>query len=516
MIQKRFESVDGLIDFLSNRRTILQILASVALVVLADWLFYRQPIGWTLGAYGAIAGVIVMLLGDSRFRKLPSLLLGVCYFSLCFRTLVDPEPLGVILGLLAWVTLTLTLREGWSWSLMLWCSRWYQFFSGMMWSLLMAAISVLVLPFVPVYAVLRVQQFRAWRFPFLLGFVFLGLFALANPVIALVFSTLYRTVMRILVHVPSIAGILRFLFWLAVGALLWTLQRHRTEPSDIPLDEVTMVLPTAWNKLVTPEVARNALVLFNVLFAAQTLLDLWCLWGGGALPAGMSHAEYAHRGAYPLIVTAMLAAAFVMVTFREGTDGSEQKVTRCLLYAWLLQNILLVVSAGWRLGLYVAVYSLTRLRLAAGVWMVLVACGLIWIIVRILKNHSNFWLIKANVLTLMIVVWCYSCGTPKMFIADYNVSHCRELGHPTANPIDLKYLEALGYDALPAVIRLERDLHESANGDFVRQVIDRLAARLDSQMGDWRGMTLKRWYVRRQLEKARLLRSETKGQSVRE
>ena len=103
-----------------------------------------------------------------------------------------------------------------------------------------------------------------------------------------------------------------------------------------------------------------------------------------------------------------------------------------------------------------------------------------------------------------------------MFIADYNVSHCRELGHPTANPIDLKYLEALGYDALPAVIRLERDLHESANGDFVRQVIDRLAARLDSQMGDWRGMTLKRWYVRRQLEKARLLRSETKGQSVRE
>ena len=502
MTHKRFELVDGFIDFFAKRRTSAQLLASIALVVLADWLFYAHPIGWTLGGYGAFAGVVVILLGDSRFRKLPSILLGVCYFSLCLRAVVDPEPWVVILGFSVWVSLTLTLREGWSWSLKIWFTRWYQFVSGYLWSLLIATISVLVLPLVPVYAVLRVQRFRAWRFPFLLGFVFLGLFAIANPVISLVFSTLYRTLMRICAHVPSFAEFLRFLFWLAVGALLWTLQRHRTEQGDRPSDEATTVLPTAWNELVTPEVARNALVLFNILFAAQTLLDLWCLWGGGALPEGMTHAEYAHRGAYPLIVTAMLAAAFVMVTFREGTVGSEQKVTRWLLYAWLLQNILLVISAGWRLRLYVAVFSLSRLRLAAGVWMFLVACGLIWIIVRILNNHSNSWLIKANVLTLMVVLLCYSCWTPKMFIANFNVSHCRELGHPTASPIDLKYLEGLGYDALPALIRLERDLPRSANHDFVCQVKDRLAVRLASQLRDWRGMTLKRWYVRRQLEEA--------------
>ncbi|NTU96117.1 MAG: DUF4173 domain-containing protein, partial [Bacteroidales bacterium] len=39
----------------------------------------------------------------------------------------------------------------------------------------------------------------------------------------------------------------------------------------------------------------------------------------------------------------------------------------------------LVFSAGWRLWLYVTVFSLSRLRVAAGVWMFLVACGLIWI-----------------------------------------------------------------------------------------------------------------------------------------
>ena len=48
----------------------------------------------------------------------------------------------------------------------------------------------------------------------------------------------------------------------------------------------------------------------------QTGLDLAYLWGGLALPDGMSHAEYAHRGAYPLVVTALLAAGFVLIAMR--------------------------------------------------------------------------------------------------------------------------------------------------------------------------------------------------------
>ena len=47
----------------------------------------------------------------------------------------------------------------------------------------------------------------------------------------------------------------------------------------------------------------RSLILFNALFALQTVLDLTYLWGGASLPDGMSHAEYAHRGAYPLIAT---------------------------------------------------------------------------------------------------------------------------------------------------------------------------------------------------------------------
>ena len=68
----------------------------------------------------------------------------------------------------------------------------------------------------------------------------------------------------------------------------------------------------------------RSLVLFNLLFAVQTGMDIHYLWRGAALPDGMTYAAYAHRGAYPLIVTALLAAAFVIVAMRPGSTPSAR------------------------------------------------------------------------------------------------------------------------------------------------------------------------------------------------
>ncbi len=501
MADRHSEKVDAVSSCLQNGRTPVQILFSIAFVALADWLFYRHPVGWTLGAYGALAGVGVILLGGTSFRGRPSALLGACYFSLCLRAVIEPEPMVIFLGLSAWVSLTLTLREGWTWSLARWCSRWGQFLFGLLKSYALAAGFVLALPLAPAYAILRVKRLRAWLIPLGLGLVFVGLFALANPVISLAFSTVWNAFLRLCAYVPSFASVLRLLFWLTVGALLWTLLRHRTRESVVPPVAAAGRLPPVCGRLLTPEVIRNALIVFNTLFAVQTGLDLWYLWGGGTLPQGLTYAGYAQRGAYPLIATALLAAGFVLTTFREGSSTPELRAARRLVYAWLFQNIFLVVSAAWRLWLYVTIFSLTRLRVAAGVWMILVACGLIWIIVRIFTGRSNSWLIKANVLTTLTVLVCYCWSPSRMVIADFNVNHCREVGMPTANRVDLKYLESLGFDALPALVRLERQVHDRpVLAKSVRPAIDRLSKRLNDRLSDWRGMTLKRRYLRNYLK----------------
>ena len=501
MSDSHSDKADRASNSLLKGSTLTQILFSLVLVAVADWLFYRHPVGWTLGAYGVLAGVGVILLGGSSFRGLPSVLLGACYFCLCLRAVIEPEPMVIFLGLSAWVSLTLTLREGWTWSLSRWCSRWGGFLFGLLKSYALAAGFMLALPFAPVYALLHVKRLRSWFIPIGLGLVFLGLFAFANPVISLALSTVWRSFLRLCDYVPTFDSVLRFLFWLTVGALLWTLLRHTSREGEGSVaGPVPPPLP-ACGRVLTPEVIRNALVVFNALFAFQTTSDLWYLWGGGALPQGMTYAEYAHRGAYPLVVTALLAAGFVLATFREGAAATELRVTRGLVYAWLLQNVFLVASAGWRLGLYVSVFSLSRLRLAAGVWMFLVACGLVWIFARIFARRPNLWLIKANVVTTLAVLTAYGLWTPNIFIAEFNVRHCRETGHPTAQPIDLRYLSRLGYDALPALVKLERLTQGTPLAKQARVRIDRLSRSLNDHLSDWRGLTLKRCYLRRYLER---------------
>jgi hypothetical protein len=149
--------------------------------------------------------------------------------------------------------------------------------------------------------------------------------------------------------------------------------------------------------------------------------------GGSTLPEGMTYAQYAQRGAYPLIVTALLAAVFVLATFRPGETHKDLKWSRRLVFVWLLQNVFFVISAGWRLWLYVEVYTLTRWRVAAAIWMLLVACGLLWILVRIAVGRSNLWLINVNALTASVVLFVCTFLNMDGAIAAFNVRHCEEI-----------------------------------------------------------------------------------------
>jgi hypothetical protein len=111
---------------------------------------------------------------------------------------------------------------------------------------------------------------------------------------------------------------------------------------------------------------------------------------------------------------------------------------RPLVLLWIGQNILLVISSIFRLDLYVAAYSLTYLRLAAFIWMGLVAAGLLLILIQIIQRKPNSWLVAANAATLALVLYgCCFLNAPWL-VASYNIEHSRELGG-TGPSLDLKY-----------------------------------------------------------------------------
>ena len=244
--------------------------------------------------------------------------------------------------------------------------------------------------------------------------------------------------------------------------------------------------------LFTPAAILRSLIVFNILFAVQTVMDGAYLWGGLSLPSGLTHAAYAHRGAYPLIFTALLAAAFVIIAMRPGSEAERSPLIRVLVFVWTGQNVVLVISSILRLDLYVQEYSLTYLRLAAFVWMLLVGLGLALIVARIVFRRSNSWLVRANLVSLGLTLYlCCFINFPRM-IADYNVDHCREVSGQ-GQVLDRGYLLALGPQAVPS---LDRYIAHTLPGTMLshetfslRNVVDGHGVR----MRDWRTWTLRDW-----------------------
>ena len=294
---------------------------------------------------------------------------------------------------------------------------------------------------------LRMGSLIAWIVPLCVFAVFLSLFSSANPLIE---HGLMQIDLRFLFNHSDLQ---RTLFWLLIVCTIWPLIHRRIRRAPVWESEPSTAVaaePSELDYLFGMQAMLRSLILFNALFALQSGLDLVYLWGGVALPDGLTYAEYAHRGAYPLIATALLAAGFVLIAMRPGGPAEQSRLIRPLVLVWTGQNILLVISSILRLDLYVAAYSLTYLRLAAFIWMGLVATGLLLMLIQIILNKPNAWLVAANAATLALVLYgCCFVNAPQV-VASYNVEHCREAGGTGLN-LDLRYLASLGPQTLPVL-----------------------------------------------------------------
>jgi hypothetical protein len=354
-----------------------------------------------------------------------------------------------------------------------------------------------------------------WIIPLALLSVFATLFASANPLLE---SWLSRIDLRLLLNLLSPW---RILLWLAILCLIWPMLHVRAARKRKAQKPATQEM--AAQELAAPAVKASApdpyglfgdaailrsLVLFNALFALQTGLDIAYLWGGVALPDGMSYAAYAHRGAYPLVVTALLAAVFVMIAMRPAGPSERKGAIRPLVLAWVGQNIMLMVSSLLRLDLYVAAYSLTWLRLVAFIWMLLVAIGLVLIVIQISRRKSTNWLVSANAAALVLTLYGFCFVNTPAVIANYNFRHSQEL-RGTGPRLDVPYLTSLGPQAIPAldryapriaaVERIVPGLSGSWNMNRLSAARDRMANRPDQEQADWRAWGFRAWRLSRYL-----------------
>ncbi len=273
-----------------------------------------------------------------------------------------------------------------------------------------------------------------WAMPVAIGAIFVALMATANPLVENVISQFD------LRQGPDVE---RMIFWGVVAFGAWPFLR--LPQMNLHFVSVRPARKPVSVAYLNPRSVLRALIVFNVIFAVQTVMDLGYLWGGVRLPDGMTYANYAHRGAYPLMMTALLAGAFALAA-QPWLDSGKMRI---LLLVWVGQTVMLVVSSILRLDLYVDSYGLTQMRFAAFVWMIVVALGLIVLVMQTVQRQSTGWmLIRAFGLGFVAVYLCLLV----------NVSGVVARHQLTVGPLDAGYVCSLRDGAAVEVARYAPDL----------------------------------------------------------
>lgn len=425
-------------DATSPSRSAPPTLALVLLVALADGLFWGHDLGVSVVLFAAALFVVVCygVPMDRVWRPAVLLVLGA------LPALVYVQPLSVMILVCALVAALVWVRGlpqsvaqagaqvlGWLWRVPLgWadlCDRLAETLSPQALRRGAAQLGGGTL-------------LRDWGLPVGGLLILAALLLQANPVLA-----------QALNWEPDLLALIeRGLFWSGVAVVLWPMIR-REAPEAV-------VLPTAdagrwlgWLGVNRGSVVR-ALAVFNAALAVQTLLDVSILLGGAALPEGMTYAEYAHRGAYPLLATALLAGVFALAA---RPFLLEHRAVRPLLLVWLVQNVALCGSAMLRTDLYVAAYGMTHLRFAAFVWMGLVAALLALAVWQVIRARSNGWLIWRGAALSAMVLYAVSLVNVTDLVARQNLAGLRDVAALTERvvPVDYRHLCDLGPSALPAL-----------------------------------------------------------------
>ncbi len=473
----------------------LKLAILLILVFSADWLFYGQALGITVPIFITILAVahFYVTKNHTACKKLlgPVLILSASLLPL----IEELNTLTFLIGTVGIINFMLFQpgRPG----------------DSLLAKTGMALLFIIRLPLKFLFDMIRFAALRKrartkhstpsilanWIAPILMTSGFLFLFAVANPLIGNWISALDLEFLLEFFNTD------RIVFWGFIATLSWSFLK----PSYQKLKNITSRMGWKNKAVVSPNLAQKgilnettvfrSLILFNLLFALQTALDIQYLWIGQSLPSGVTFSQYVHNGTYILIFTTVLAASFILFVTSSKKQLEKSPRIMGLLLAWITQNIILVLSNVMRMELYVEAFALTYLRLGVLIWLTLVVIGLVLIIVRLFKGHSNLWLIKANLISLAAILYLTSFANLPYLIADYNLTAAEQNSNKR---LDIHYILELGPNTVPVLDRIlqnprwehqanERVYWDTANRERhnLQGIRDRFADKANREYADW-------------------------------
>ncbi|WP_316803625.1 DUF4173 domain-containing protein [Pedobacter nototheniae] len=196
----------------------------------------------------------------------------------------------------------------------------------------------------------------------------------------------------------------------------------------------------------------------NLLLLCVNAIDMTTLWFGYK-PSGNFSSDL-HQGTNALIFSIVMAMAVILYFFRGNLNFySKSKSLKILAYAWMVQNMILIISVFIRDGYYIEYHGLTHKRIGVLVFAILCIIGLTTVYLKVAKQKTLFYLFKVNGNIWFILLLAFSTINWDVFIVKYNFSHADRIA------IDQDYMLSLSEKTLPTLDQNRKSLtaHVSNN-----------------------------------------------------
>lgn len=195
------------------------------------------------------------------------------------------------------------------------------------------------------------------------------------------------------------------------------------------------------------------LSVLNISLLAFNIIDINWVWFGFEWQ-GQYLKQFVHEGTWLLIMSIMLSIIIILYFFRGDINFIENKLLKYLGYFWIVQNLVLAISAGIRNYYYIEYFNLAYKRVGVFIFLIMTIYGLYTVFRKVRFKHSASYLIRTNMQACLLILTISSLFNWDVIIARYNFNH-----HKSAF-VHFNYLATLSDKSLPFLNRSLPELHQ--------------------------------------------------------
>ena len=209
----------------------------------------------------------------------------------------------------------------------------------------------------------------------------------------------------------------------------------------------------------------------NLLIFVVNILEIQHYWIDFVVPQGFSLKDFVHQGTYALIFSILLSMFIVLHFFRKNLNFlSKNRWLKYLAVIWMVQNAIMVISVAVKNYHYISYHGLADKRIGEYVFLLMTLVGIVTLIIKVQKRKTEFWTIRANAWSVLIIMVIYSSFNWSVITTVHNLYHRNISQIDTDNYIEMSPRALLLAKQNLMKIRIQIEAHQKNKEKWINHL----------------------------------------------